>query len=309
MNSGRKYYFLTIADTLNITRAAEKLMVSQPSLTQYLNRLEAELEVRLVDRNYTPLRLTEAGRLYQAYLEEEKIREDRFLTDLEQLKNANRVPFQIGIPLQKHDAKLSQAVLDFCMKRPSMDMRVWEGTSATVRERVVKGELDIGFGHSVEAEDEECETRVLKREKLLILCNRENPMVRGRESDENHPVDIQPEVLERQLFYQMSQEYYLCTVELEHLKQHRVSPKKKLVMSNLHGIVDAIVKNPSTGFAYMPDYVLEEPGPREAKCFLAFLRLDGEDFIWYYCMKRKKGKKPTADAKDFWNTIVKTCFE
>ena len=48
---GRKYYFITIAEVLNITRAAERLMVSQPSLTQYLNHLENELEVKLVDRN------------------------------------------------------------------------------------------------------------------------------------------------------------------------------------------------------------------------------------------------------------------
>lgn len=33
MNPGRRYYFTTIAETLNITRAAEQLMVSQPSLT------------------------------------------------------------------------------------------------------------------------------------------------------------------------------------------------------------------------------------------------------------------------------------
>ena len=34
LNNGRKYYFLKIAETLNITRAAEQLLVSQPSLTQ-----------------------------------------------------------------------------------------------------------------------------------------------------------------------------------------------------------------------------------------------------------------------------------
>ena len=62
MYSGRRYYFITIAETLNITRAAERLLVSQPSLTQYLNRLEKELDIKLVDRQFTPLRLTEAGR-------------------------------------------------------------------------------------------------------------------------------------------------------------------------------------------------------------------------------------------------------
>lgn len=57
MNPGRRYYFITIAETLNITRAAEQLMVSQPSLTQYLNKLESDLEIKLVGRSFTPLRL------------------------------------------------------------------------------------------------------------------------------------------------------------------------------------------------------------------------------------------------------------
>ncbi len=88
MNHGRKYYFLTIAETLNITRAAEQLAVSQPSLTQYINRLEQMLGIRLFDRNFTPLRLTRAGLLYYEYLQDEKKREDRFETDLERLKAA-----------------------------------------------------------------------------------------------------------------------------------------------------------------------------------------------------------------------------
>ena len=64
MYTGRKYYFITIAETLNITQAARQLMVSQPSLTQYLNKLEKDMELVLIDRSYSPLRLTEAGRLY-----------------------------------------------------------------------------------------------------------------------------------------------------------------------------------------------------------------------------------------------------
>ncbi len=307
MNYGRKYYFLTITETLNITRAAERLMVSQPSLTQYVNQLESKLGIRLLDRNFTPLRLTEAGRRYRQYLEEAKVLEEQCMKDLEMMKNQNRVPLQIGIPLQKRDSTLSRALLHFCLERPNLDARVWEGTSQTIRERVLKGELDIGFGHSLEPVDDACTTQVLRPEKLLILCSRENPIVRGRDSDIDHPIDILPEELEQQIFYQMSQEYYLCTVELEILKRFGVNPKQRLVMSNLHGIVDALAGNPESGFAFIPDYVLQEPGPREAANDLAFLRLGGEDLIWYYCMKRKAARKPTQDAKDFWNYVVKTC--
>ena len=307
VHKGRKYYFITIAELLNITRAAEQLMVSQPSLTQYLNHLESELEVKLVDRNFTPLRLTRAGKLYYDYLLDEKVREEQFAAELEELKNESRLPLRIGLPLQKRYEKLSKALLQFCVERPSLNVSVWEGTSATVRERVLKGELDIGFGHYVEEQDDRFIVQSIQQEKIVILCNRDNPIVRGRESLPDRTLRISPGDLSGQLFFQMSEEYYLCTVELAHMEKYGVRPKQRIIMSNLHGIVDAIVQNPSSGFAYMPDYVLWEAGVREKCGRLAFLRLDEEDFTWSYNMCRKKGKTPTKDARDFWNYVKKTC--
>ncbi|KIR01762.1 transcription regulator [Lachnospiraceae bacterium TWA4] len=101
MNTGRRYYFLTIAEKLNITRAAEDLMVSQPSLTQYLNNLEKELDIKLIDRNFTPLRLTTAGRIYYNYLKDCKLKDEILENDLNELRTNEDTSLRIGIPLQK----------------------------------------------------------------------------------------------------------------------------------------------------------------------------------------------------------------
>ena len=61
-NADSLYYVSVLAEEQNLTRAAERLYISQPALTAYLNRLEAELGVRLFDRTVIPIRLTEAGR-------------------------------------------------------------------------------------------------------------------------------------------------------------------------------------------------------------------------------------------------------
>ena len=50
-------YFVAIVDEGSLTKAAEHLYVSQPSLSQYLKRLEANLGVELFDRSASPLRL------------------------------------------------------------------------------------------------------------------------------------------------------------------------------------------------------------------------------------------------------------
>ncbi len=96
MYTGRKYYFITIAETLNITQAARQLMVSQPSLTQYLNKLEKDMELVLIDRSYSPLRLTEAVRLYYEYLVKARKDEEALHIALQKLKAQSQRPLMIS---------------------------------------------------------------------------------------------------------------------------------------------------------------------------------------------------------------------
>ncbi len=56
-------YFVVLAEELNFSRAARRLHVAQPSLSQQIRQLEAELETDLFDRSVRPIRLTSAGQL------------------------------------------------------------------------------------------------------------------------------------------------------------------------------------------------------------------------------------------------------
>ena len=305
MYSGRRYYFITIAETLNITRAAERLLVSQPSLTQYLNRLEKELDIKLVDRQFTPLRLTEAGRVYYDYLRQERRTEETLNASLARMRAQGRKKLLIGIPLQKSHELASRVIPDFAQEHPEIEISIWEGTSQTVRERVMRGELDIGFGHTMGEEFKDCVIKPLNREKVLLICSRDNPIAAGRASAPDRTLRVSAEQLNGLLFYQMAEEYYLYEVESRHMREHGVVPRRVTVMSNLHSIIASVMDG--DGFAYMPDYVMDELWPRSVMERLAFLRLDERDLEWSFSMLRSSLSPMTAPMRLFWSRVVETC--
>lgn len=81
-------YFIAIAEEGSISKAAERLYISQPSLSKYLKRLEENFGEELFCRESYPLKLTKAGELYLSYVKELTKKETRLLEELSYLRNS-----------------------------------------------------------------------------------------------------------------------------------------------------------------------------------------------------------------------------
>ncbi len=305
LESRRRYYFLEIAKYLNITKAAAALYISQPSLTQYLNQLEKELDAELIDRKYTPLRLTRAGQIYYDYLKEVQYREQVMQAMIAAETTGKALPIRIGVPMQKSRNIAETILTHFTDAYPSVSYSIWEGTTSSVRNCVVQGELDIGFGYMLPEEDPECEVIPLIKERVVIVCNRNNPVVSGREATLENPLQVAPEALEGQQSYEMGpgENVFLRGVEKKLTEQFGLKPSKRIVMSHLYSRISDLLSHPNTGYAFIPDYIFNEEFARSVLPQLAILRLGEEDYIWYCSMFRKKNTKPRKNTVLFWNCI------
>ncbi|MBS6643251.1 MAG: LysR family transcriptional regulator [Clostridiaceae bacterium] len=138
-------YVLTIAEEQNLTRAAKRLFISQPTLTLYLNRLEAELGVRLFDRSKTPITLTEAGSYYIEEMKKISASEQLLRNDIKFIANPSQTLI-VGIGQVRGHHWLPMMLPTFCSIYPHVNVQVVQSTEQYLNEALHTRRLDVAFG-------------------------------------------------------------------------------------------------------------------------------------------------------------------
>ncbi|WP_245687417.1 LysR family transcriptional regulator [Streptacidiphilus griseoplanus] len=139
--------FVTVADELHFSRAAERLGMAQPPLSQAIRRLEKELGAELFDRSQRGVRLSAAG---VALLEESHdllAREKRLRTLARRAADGGLGTLRAGVPPDTTAAVLS-ALLTACAEHvPELSVDLQEVTTVEQLRLLVSGGLDVGLVH------------------------------------------------------------------------------------------------------------------------------------------------------------------
>ncbi|WP_050029247.1 LysR family transcriptional regulator [Verrucomicrobium sp. BvORR034] len=160
-------YMVAVARTGNFSRAAQTCHVSQPSLSQQIQKLEDELGERLFDRLRRHAKLTQAGERFLPravrILEEmdAATREARAANDLDQGR------ITVGVLPTIAPYLLPKLIAAFSAKYPGVQVVVHEDTTARLRELTAACEVDIAIA-SLPLQDERFEVRELFDEELLL---------------------------------------------------------------------------------------------------------------------------------------------
>lgn len=138
-------YFLAVARAKNFSRAAERCHVAQPSLSQQIMKLEAELGERLLERSRREARLTEAGRLFLPHAE-------RVLAELElgrekvnEARGVMRGRIALGVIPTVAPYHLPAVLRDFAVSNPEIQVNVTEAPTAELVRATQAGELDVAL--------------------------------------------------------------------------------------------------------------------------------------------------------------------
>lgn len=136
-------YFLAVAREENMTRAAEQLHVSQPTISKQLKALEEELGKPLFIRHAFSIELTEEGRLLRKRAEDLVEIADKITNEFSALDDISGGDLYFGLAESYQIRFLAKQIKEFKMTYPNIRYHVTSGGTEQVLERLNKGILDF----------------------------------------------------------------------------------------------------------------------------------------------------------------------
>ena len=138
-------YFLAVAREENITRAAESLHLTQPTLSRQIAQLEDELGVKLFLRSNHNIALTESGMILKRRAQEllslaEKTKKDLIFSEKELTGEIS-----LGSGEFVSSFLLSEIIDSFHKKYPLVRYNIYSGNSYNIQDYIERGILDIGL--------------------------------------------------------------------------------------------------------------------------------------------------------------------
>ncbi|NUR27848.1 MAG: LysR family transcriptional regulator [Catenulispora sp.] len=138
-------YFRTVAEEQHFGRAAVRLRLAQPSLSQRIQRLEREFGVRLFDRGRGGAALTPAGRLVLAQAEPLLDAADRLQSVVGRLQGGAAGTLRAAVPEQLGGATVAALLTTFRERSPGGDLDLREAGTAEQIAEIVAGTLGAGI--------------------------------------------------------------------------------------------------------------------------------------------------------------------
>ncbi len=174
-------YFLAVAEERHITRAAERLGIQQPPLSQQIRALERELDVRLFHRRARGVELTSAG---QAFLQEAQT----ILAQLERAKDTARRAARgeegricVGVTsTAPFNPLVPRAIRTFREACPLVSLIIEECLSNESVERLRTGQLDVAFIRTSLTDEDLLSVDRLLEEPMVVALPDSNELARGK---------------------------------------------------------------------------------------------------------------------------------
>jgi LysR family hydrogen peroxide-inducible transcriptional activator len=256
-------YALQIAKEMNFSRAAEKLHIAQPSLSQQLSKLEKEIGVLLFQRNTNTVELTYAG---IAFMEQaQKIVDSveqlkREMGDISQMRKGKLIVGSLPIT-GSHILPLILPV--FQSRYPEIEIVLVEETSANLEELTSRGETDICL-LSLPIEHSALIYETLIEEEICLAVPQGHQLA---ETDRQAPNSIHLTMLRNEPFILLKKGQGFRQITIDLCKEAGFEPKIVFESSNIETVQSLVAAG--MGIALVPRMVTRDRGISSAPVYIS----------------------------------------
>ncbi|MDK8189845.1 LysR family transcriptional regulator [Paenibacillus sp. UMB7766-LJ446] len=173
-------YFLTVANVGNITKAAEILHITQPTLSRQLMDLEEELGTRLFVRGKRQITLTNSGLLFQQRVKEIVCLLDKTGRDLVEQKDMIGGIVSVGCVESTVSRALPELLEEFSNQHPRVQYELYSADGDDIREKLDRGNIDIGILLEPIETAKYDYIRLPHQEKWGVLMRRDDPLAQKK---------------------------------------------------------------------------------------------------------------------------------
>lgn len=232
--------FLTVANEKSFSRAAEKLLRTQPAISLTIQRLEAELGEKLIDRSAKDLLLTDSGKTVLEYAKRFDSLQGELENSLAELRDKSSGRLMIGAN-ESSTLYLLDDIERYRQKFPKVKVQIRRSLSSRIPAELIDGELELGI-LTYDPEDERLISQVIYTDHLAFIISPEHRLA------DREDVSITELAEENFIAHNVVSPYR--AVVLREFQRHRVPLRMDLEMPTIEAIRKMVQRN--EGVAFLP---------------------------------------------------------
>ena len=300
-------YFLTIIKSGSLSKAAEVLYISQPSLSKHIKHLEARLGVHLFNHDTKPLQINAAGEVYHQYLLETMRKEAQLLKNLQEANSYKRGSLHVGTPSFLGQYLLPKILPQFYAAYPNVTIHLQESGGTVLQSAVAAGDLDIAFVH-IPITQANVGQITLSQSHILIAVPSQEPASSAQEK--RHDVRIRPmdpRMLPDLLYCMPTPDQMLGKSAQRLFANLDIVPQVLIQSRNVLTSMNLVIAM-GRGAVFVPSYII----PQLTSFFrdnLVFYRLDSPELEWDFSVLYNKNKVLSIFAQHLISVAKRTEWE
>lgn len=303
-------YVLTLTEEGSFSKAANKLFITQPSLSQYIANIEKQLGDKLFDRTTKPIRLTTLGRAYVETAKKISAIENNFSKIVDEIRNLENGELNIGTSTFRTAYLLPRSISEYHANHPGIQIHIIENEWDYLLEKLKNGDIDLIIGAD-NGPLEEYDVEVLASERVYLAIPKAFPINQQLQTYCLDADDIcncsqkfllaktvSPEKLKHMPFILSSRNDFECQKIEDAIKAKNCDPTNIMLVKT----VDAAfaLTNAGLGISLIPDSFIRFGNFRQHPCYYA---LPDEISRGSICLYTRKESQLSVAAKEYSQTL------